>query len=425
MPSALTDRLEGAAMLFAIFVLVWCVILSMAMISTVYIESIYFEHTLLKKRLINNVNSGINLLMSEKYSNKPIYVEKIDLFNQLNDSIKISKKNWGVFEVVSSMAFKGNHNLSKTALVGSTSETKTALYFSDSGKPLYVCGNTLIKGSCFIPQAGVKTAFIEGQNFNGQKIIDGAIYNSSKSIPPIKKELNSELKDLYNLKTIDNDLWELTPDRFPDSLTRSFLDKRGVFHSKEPIKIDESTVIGHIVVSSDKSIIVSDNSTIANAILVAPYIKFMKGSNSQVQAFASDSLTVEDNVNLQFPSVLCLMSSTNNTGSSHLTIGKKTTISGNILAGSFGNSGVANVSVSINELSTIIGQVYCYGSLDLKGKVYGGVYTNKIILKTGASVYENHLLNSEINASKLPDKFASGNIISNYGEKKILKWIYH
>ena len=64
-----------------------------------------------------------------------------------------------------------------------------------------------------------------------------------------------------------------------------------------------------------------------------------------------------------------------------------------------------NRELIVKEGSKIIGDAYCYGKTELKGAVYGTLYTDRFYLKTSSAVYENYIVNGEINRFKLPHSF--------------------
>jgi hypothetical protein len=70
----------------------------------------------------------------------------------------------------------------------------------------------------------------------------------------------------------------------------------------------------------------------------------------------------------------------------------------------------------------IKGEVYCNTNIELKGTVFGTVYTSNFIAKQSGSVYQNHLYNATIVVDSLSQKYV-GLPFSN-SKKGVLKWLY-
>ena len=60
-------------------------------------------------------------------------------------------------------------------------------------------------------------------------------------------------------------------------------------------------------------------------------------------------------------------------------------------------------------------------NIELKGSVFGTVYTNNFIAKQFGGVYVNHIYNGIINAKKLPRQFSGLQIEKE--SNAIVKWV--
>jgi len=66
--------------------------------------------------------------------------------------------------------------------------------------------------------------------------------------------------------------------------------------------------------------------------------------------------------------------------------------------------------------------VYSNGFLELKGEVFGSVVCQSFILRTASSVYENHLLNTTIDITKLPKNYVGVNWLKKENHFDIIKF---
>ncbi len=299
----------------------------------------------------------------------------------------------------------------------------TALYLADQDKPLSLCGNTLIKGTCYLPKAGVKRAYIEGQSFSGDKLIDGPVKESQREIPEINKELIKSITS-FAQKAVSDIPASTGEEAGQDSIINSFENNTICIVSTGPLRIDRKVYHGNIALISRKSIKISAGADLKDIILFAPRIEIEENFSGNLQAFATDTLIVGKKCKLAYPSVMGLISK-NKTGSPMLLVGEETEIAGAVFAIQEEKKDIpVLVKVILEKNAKLTGQLYTDGVLDLKGIVYGTVLCSRFILSTPSSVYENHLLNAIIDNSKLSPYYAGIQLTKNVSVKKIVKWLY-
>lgn len=393
-----------------------------------YHNSKYTHTFMIKKQLRSNVNSGINILLGNKNIIELNTEKKISLFDEEeSNNILLSRKQWGVYEIIRSKINNNYGNYYKMALTGDIidSENALSLYLADLSKPLSLCGKTEINGICYLPKSGVKRAYIEGKSFSGKKLINGIKKESSKELPELPKtlkninynNLKSELLKTDSLITFFETL------KINDTSV-SFSNKTLILYSTETINLNNYSLIGNIIILSDKMIEVSKNSNLKDVIISAPFINIEQGFEGNLQAFSSDSINIEKNCNLSFPSCIGLFNNDISDFSSSINIGEQTTISGltYLFKDNITRKNIPIINIGKNTI--IKGQVYCNGMIQHKGKVWGSVYCNKFFLSTRSSIYENHLIDAVIDHSKLSTHYAGINIENKDANRKVIKWLY-
>jgi len=108
-----------------------------------------------------------------------------------------------------------------------------------------------------------------------------------------------------------------------------------------------------------------------------------------------NSLIVEQETHLNFPSILCLNVTPGTLNKGCLEIDGSSTIEGAIL-GIRQDSVEKELSIRIGCMTKITGQVYSEGSLEINGEVIGSIYCDHIVLNTPSSKYINYLENVKI-----------------------------
>lgn len=348
-------------------------------------------------RLINNLESGINLVLNSDEYNTPSTTQ-LDLFDKENDSLSISISPWGLFDKAEIISFKGKKNIPKSFLFGyKPTSTSPALYLPDYNRPLNICGNTELRGICYLPKSGVQRAYIGGKSYTGPQLVYGTIKTSANSLPSLNKDKLNAIENQLNTSTNSDS---------------TFTINSGI--------LEDTAFQYPIILKCNTHLLISNTCPLKNAIVIAPSITIESGFIGSVQLFAHDSITLEKKTTLEYPSSLVLLNS--DTPARQIKIEDESNIQGVVLT--VPNSNTKHQSlISIASNTLIVGQIYSSGYLDLKGEVHGNVYTNKFRLKTPASVYENHLLDAKIDSEKLPEYFVSTSLFETEDKKGIMSWV--
>ncbi len=419
-------RVKAGALLYALFLVLVISIISSSFILVNYYNNTLVIQSLKKEQLYQDVNSGINYGLTF-HQEIPINSEvDIDLFDDDISKVSIGKKHWGAFYLISSKASWRNKIVSKSALIGANINEgeNIALYLADQNKPLSLTGKTEITGNCYIPKSGVKRAYIEGKSFVGNKLINGTKFNSNKTLPPINKELIAEnLKNFIPKESITDSLMDFELFIEQDSIINSFSNKTLVLYSPVSIDISNKVVEGNIIIQSDAQIVVNRSAVISNAILYAKGIVLKENVKGNMQLFAQDSILIEDNCELNYPSVVALLGKGNAVFSRKIICKEGIEIKGSIFLSNENYDRKNQAIVSIGNKTIVTGQVYSSELLELKGEVFGGVFCKKIILKTPSSVYENHLMDAVINRAELSEHFVGIPLTESIENQRIIKWL--
>ena len=415
---------KAASLVYAMVISVILAMLSSSLILLSYFTTSQIEYYSEMNRVQLNASSGMRLLLAEQKIINSQERKSLDLFGKGVDSVILEKRNWGAFEIGISNAYSKHHQFQQIAMMGGAySEDSTiALYLEDEDKPLSLCGKTVLKGTCVLPKAGVKRAYIEGQNFVGERLVDGRTIESEKQLPAVSKMFLENITSFFMNHPNEEDnvvVYEETK----DSVVNSFVGNTIFLFSPDKIKIEKKKMIGNVVIISQKEIEIASDAILQDIIIYAPRIKVGRGFSGSLQIFASDTLVVEEDCKFIYPSVLGLFRTEKSVDNPAMILNEKVEVKGVVLGYQDKFDNRKNLSISIDNGCVIIGHVYCNGLLDLKGTVYGSVFCRKFILKTPSSVYENHLLNAVIDRTLLPTYFVGFGLFEETKKKEIVKWL--
>lgn len=420
--------IKAGSLFYAIVISLIIAIVSSSLILFAYLTRIQFENFEIHQQLNLNADSGLNLLLSKQSLIELNQQKTIDLFKKGNDNVELSRKSWGAYEILISKAVFKNKEVTRIAQVGFYPDSTHlySLYLTDEDKPLALCGNTLIKGTAYLPKAGVKRAYIEGQSFTGNTLIDGQIKQSEKTLPKFNKDLVDNIQTAFLKKTItaNDSIISIVSELAMDTINNSFQNNTLVFISSLPLRISSGIYSGNIAIISDKQITISSNAVLKDVMVFAPKIIIEKEFSGTLQAFASDSIIINKNVTLRYPSILGLVIDGNKTkNTSSIILNENDTISGNVFIHKNEDDVLKQAGLMIPEKSFVFGQIYSNGYVDVKGTIKGSLMCNKIMLSTSSSVYENHLLNAIIDVSGLSKYYVGINLVEESQVKKVVKWL--
>jgi hypothetical protein len=403
----------------------------MALVSSSLLLSAFYTRTsLLRDRMreeaIRNARSGIEILLNENSNSKYDVPKEVDLFERGADSVCLSTKAWGAFEI----AISYSHNLfSAHELIAATGWKSnkvdaTALYLADLDRPLSITGNTKLTGTCYLPKAGIQRAYIEGQNYSGDKLVYGETKTSDRFIPKYNDTLVKRIKQLFDFVPGENDsVFYFESFAQSDSISNSFRNSPLYIFNEAAITITQK-ISGQICIISRKIIRVQKSSSLHNVLLIAPKIEIEDETEGDFQAFARDSLVVGKKVVLHYPTVLGIIATERSPDLAAMQIGERTKISGQIFGCTPGTDSRKQVLIATANESVICGEIYTTGLVDHKGTVYGNIVCTKFELKTSSAEYENHLMNAVIDRPKRSPEYVSSALTRKSTDSKaIVQWL--
>ena len=404
-------KLKAGSLQLVTFIVVVIALLLSAFIILIHIHKQFRIKTNHVIETVGLVDKGINYALQKENINTDTV--SLSLHEDDYKSLKVHKSFWGVFEKVYTKAKIKNTVLTKMALVGSKRDQKkqTALVLKDNNKPLVLVGKTKVEGKAYLPKRGVKSGNIAGASYYGENYIYGEMA-LSKSFPKIDKTLLTQIKALCKGVGTNNKEIEYID---------LYASKKHVNSFENPLQL----ISGHISVQSQTKIIIDSSAKLTDVILIAPVIEIRNNVKGVLQAFATDRIGVAEHISLSYPSALVLYRDYVKDESNKpymIYVGNHSEMNGNIIAlgASLPNNYEAQIKINTNAL--IKGSIYCEQNLELRGTVFGTVFTNNFIIKEANSIYQNHLFNARISSADLESEFV--NLLIEQSDKGIAKWLY-
>jgi hypothetical protein len=401
-----------------------------AVLSFIFILSKYYSYTEIYnlktlQRLSDNTLSAINIL-SRHSGFIPYNIEKtVALFDDSVNQATVIKRRWGVYNMCSAKSSWKRFSVQKAALYGQKTSGKnaTGLYLTDQGHYLAVSGDTYLSGRLFLPKLGIRKAYIDGNSFKYEKIIEGTMENSEEHLPSLSNQFLEYVKNELFVQNFKGDSLVSASILSAAKIENSFFNRPIRIYSTGSIDLRKIEIFGNFIIQSDDAITINSNCHLENVICVAPQIIIESGFKGRAQFFGNDTVKIMKNVTLQYPSAV--VSAGMNHSTSHVLISEASRVEGTILG--FAEIELnRNVSVILENYTEIYGMVYSAGKVSIQGKVFGSLFCNLFFLQTRQGYYENQLLNAWIDPSGLEPQFSSGAIVDIDSLKQnntIISWL--
>ncbi len=325
-------------------------------------------------------------------------------------------KSFGLLKIAIVKSSFKNDTVASAHFIGHYPENETALYLVNFSNPLSYHGDVIIIGDKKLPSRFIEEKYISNSESN--IISKGKIDLSENSIPEINPDFRAAVtmtnNKLISLKDIE---------RTNDSVYyNSFLN--------EAIEIDlASTTLQNVVIKGNfilyakDSLEIKKDVVLEDVILKSPIIKIENDFKGTIQAFASKKIDIGANVTLSYPSVISIYNSSDD--ESQIKVNENSSIYGAVVLFGTKLMNIDDNKVVFKEHTKVVGDIYCTGKLKCSGKVFGTVVASRIFSQNQNSIYENCIINVEIDVTKRPNYFVSiplfKNLKKTYGVfKKVL-----
>lgn len=415
-------KFKAGALYYAIFISFFIALISGFMLLQHWYQKYYVLYVQQGERLERDLHSALLFVMENPDKFSVNQKTSLDLFEDSLNIVDITKKWWGGYQLIHAENSWRVIHKSKIFLVGTETLPKdaVALYLSDDGKYLSIAGATEIKGNCFLPKLGIRKAYIEGTGYVGDKLVQGITKESKETLPAYNVDFveNNKMANQGEI-TVNDSLADLQLLLQSRSLTNSFHNKTLKFNTSSWLTLENQKLSGNIKIFSQVGITVKKTAVIKDVILYAPKVEFEEDFSGSLQCFVTDTLLVGEDCIFRFPTLLAL----NETSIEKplIEIGETATVLGDVVLMAISDKENVMPECRINEDVIINGTVYCAGKVNHKGTIKGQLFCKGFVLRTHSSVYENHLLNADLNSTLLSPYYSGSLYDSGNQSQKMIQ----
>lgn len=393
---------KAHSLLYAVYV---CLIVAVLCGGLLLLANLYNQlnlHYVTHESLYITNQSTVNYALG----NGLVANEEILIEEQTGIQSQFTVKNHGLLPLLLTQSFVKKDTVASVHFIGQkVVNTSTALYMANFTQPLSVSGTVTIKGDVFLPTERIKESYINNKpniiSIQGKKSV------SEIQLPILSEKCKSIFETRNSTKVNLNEF-----EKKSDSIyVNSFFNETIEFQLGQTT-LENKIIKGNFIISSNDSIYIRKNNVLEDVIIIAPKVAIEEGFKGTVQVFAKESITIEKNVVLNYPSVIALYNNKEDK-KAFILIEEEVKIAGLVML--FGNNlmQLDKNTLEIKEKGKIIGTIYCSGILTLKSDVYGSVYTSKLNHKTPSSSYFNTIADITIDVTKKPKVFIDMPIFNN------------
>lgn len=341
-------------------------------------------------RLLENLDVGVKIGLWDHKNMEYHQPSILDLYGRGIDSLEIEKKRWGLFDLFQVRSFQKRVHFEKIFTTAHLPDKygKSAVYVNNERGIISVVGDTKLTGGCYLPMGGIQSAFIDRVGYTNDQLIYGEELRSDADLPTVSfSDIFTQYRDSIGLEPVELDTFY------------SFFDGPAILESSR-LRLSQK-LTGHVVLKSKGRVVLTREAETSNLIVIASVIEFEKGFTGDGQFFATDTIVVRKDVHLHYPSVLGVY---NPDEPAQIYIDDGAEVNGWLFMDGE-EDGFRRRQIYIEDGGSVAGLIYCNGMVEMYGSVKGNVTTRKFLVSTQRGVYENYLLNAQIDAKALPEGF--------------------
>lgn len=402
---------KAHSLLYAVYI---CLIVSILCGALLYFASLFNQLNLFyntREDLYIQNQSAVNYALGSSFSES---LTAMDTTSGIVSSFETRRH--GLFDLLVVKSFVKGDTIASTHFIGRYVNDGNCIYLANFSKGLTFGGVVSLIGNKRLPNERIREEYLN--NIAGRLTAVGTIQLSEMMMqdvhPRYKTFFDRVPSKMVSLKDVE---------RINDSVYyNSFLDDTIEIALTQQV-LDHVVIKGNFILHATDSILIGKGAVLEDVILKAPKIRFQQGFVGSVQVFSTKGIHLEKEVELHYPSVLCVQNTSMEKAA--IEVGEDCKVYGALVL--FGNDirKIEDNEIVLKEKTLLVGDVYCSGKLMVGGKIYGSVHTNRFFHRTDFGSYDNCIINATIDVSKRPSYFVSVPLFENnnalYGiQKKVL-----
>lgn len=353
-------------------------------INTFYYIRYYFD-----KQQKMHLTSTLSILCNDSLLSEQMRIDKkYQLYEEdEHSSVYFDIYPWGLYECINMYNF--DKTIHTVHIIGKSQDSyrSPAIWVCDRDHSISLSGEAEISGELFLPKNGINYINPSFDTFRGDIIPAAKIHTSNKDLPSVDSTYLQLMRDLRNPSVSVSQIPLEYHSFSNDVIYASVTDNEDIYAK------------GRIILYGDK-VHISSSCKISDIILIARYVTIESGFSGALQIMASDTVEIEKNVYLHYPSGVYIHG---NRDKAFLHIGSDSNIEGYaIIEGNAegGNGFVADIHYRQEHGSQLTGLLFVDGIAHLEGSVVGAAYLKECYYLSGEKMYSGLIYNAKITRSE-------------------------
>lgn len=352
------------------------------------INSFYYIRYHSEKQQKMHLSSALSIFCNDSILAEEMRTKKeYQIYEEdAHSAVYMDTYQWGLYKCINMHNF--DKSIHTAYIIGKSQDTyrSPAIWISDRDHSISLSGEAEISGDLFLPKNGINYMNLNFDSFRGNIIPSAKIHTSKKDLPPVDStyiQFMRELKDLSApLSQIPSEYHSFSDDIIYASVT----DDEDIYAK------------GRIILYGDK-VRINSSCSISDIILIARYVTIESGFSGALQIMASDTVEIEKDVYLHYPSGVYIHGDRNK---AFLHIDSDSSIEGYaIIEGNVegGNGFVVDIHYRQEKDSQLSGLLFVDGIAHLEGMVTGAAYLKECYYLAGENMYSGLIYNAKITRS--------------------------
>ncbi|MDR0753821.1 MAG: hypothetical protein LBF04_00325 [Prevotellaceae bacterium] len=345
------------------------------------------------------------------YSNYPSIIEEnqdtvlVRLYDSIESSqMLVEREQWGMYEIVS--VSSQNRKAHQTCIVGldSVYSNNINFYYQENKSTLTLVGNTNLDGYVSLPAKGIIYGQIKSVFFNGKKVENSKV-TVSKELPNANNNLKKYVENLFSFQNVEETVIN------DSSIHADFYNSQIKYLSAQNSEATFYSLKGKIILAGDE-ITVSSDSKLNDIIMVANKINISKNFEGSLQIFSRDTVIIEENVKMNYPSGIF--------SRKYVKIGDNSQVNGYIIVDNDDKIDTRRANYIQSRLAKVRGLLYIRGAAQIQGIVSGCAYVARAVFYSPQGYYNDMIYDSTILEN---NEIAYPLWFKNSQKRKIIKWV--
>ena len=322
----------------------------------------------------------------------------LDLYKTGLSEIGISRKPWGLYEIVS--VTSSDENIHQTRMLGikRAEDDNTNLYYTESRGLLTLAGKTDIEGNLVISPNGIIYGQIQREHFSGSKIKNENIKPETAVLPAISPTADLHIR--YYLQELQ---YTSEGRETASEIHNEFYDTEPIYVNFRADEIRKCRLSGNIILSADK-LRIDKTCELDDIIITGNCITVGSGFCGTLQIFARDSVVIEEKSVLHYPSGIY--------SGKYAELHDGTEVNGYVVVSTSDISNHMKANYRQSKYARVRGCLYVDGISHMQGIVSGQAYFKNLTYYSREGYYRDALFNATIlynNLMAMPLLFANDN----------------